>query len=57
VEEANDPILEEFLDFLARDMKEHPKRIQAIDSHFAHRITSLVQDVQADLDQPLEDDR
>jgi antitoxin PrlF len=57
VEEANDPILEEFLDFLARDMKEHPKRIQAIDSHFAHRITSLAQDVQADLDQPLEDDR
>ncbi len=57
VEEENDPILEEFLDFLAWDMKEHPKRIQAIDSHFAQRITSLVQDVEIDLDQPLEDDR
>ncbi|WP_045221505.1 type II toxin-antitoxin system PrlF family antitoxin [Desulfonatronum thioautotrophicum] len=57
MEEENDPVLEEFLDFLARDMKEHPKRIQAMDSHFARRITSLVQDVQADLDQPLEDDQ
>ena len=54
--EENDPILEEFLDFLARDMKEHPKRIRAIDSHFAQRISSLVQDVRGDLDQPLEDD-
>ena len=55
-EEGNDPVLEEFLAFLARDMEQHPERIQAVDSGLARRITSLTRNVQVDLDQPLEED-
>ncbi|WP_028572981.1 type II toxin-antitoxin system PrlF family antitoxin [Desulfonatronum lacustre] len=55
-EEENDPVLEEFLAFLVRDMEQHPERIQAIDSGLAQRITSLAQNIQVDLDQPLEED-
>ncbi len=55
-EEENDPILEGFLEFMARDMERHPERIQAVDNDLAQRITSLAQNIRVDLDQPLEED-
>ncbi|WP_199221477.1 type II toxin-antitoxin system PrlF family antitoxin [Desulfonatronum sp. SC1] len=55
-EVENDPILEGFLAFLARDMERHQERIQTVDSGLAQRITSLTRNIQVDLDQPLDED-
>jgi antitoxin PrlF len=51
-----DPILEGFLAFLARDMKQHPERLQTVDSGLVQGITSLTRNIQVDLDQPLDKD-
>jgi len=50
---TDDPVLEQFLDFLARDMSDHPERLQAVDANFVQRLQSLVRDVQVDLDAAL----
>jgi len=50
---TDDPVLEQFLDFLARDMADHPERLQAVDAKFVQRLQSLVRDVQVDLDAAL----
>ena len=47
---ADDPVLGHFLQFLARDMARHPKRLQAVDSKFVRRIQSLVDGVKIDLE-------
>jgi antitoxin PrlF len=52
----NDPILEEFLSFLAIDIKNNPQNIQAISSDLFNRAKSLVADVEVDLDAPLCDE-
>jgi antitoxin PrlF len=51
--EGNDPVLEQFLGFLARDMAQHPKRMQALNTDLLQRISTLVADVALDLDAPL----
>lgn len=51
--EGNDPVLEQFLGFLARDMAQHPKRMQALNTDLLQRISTLVADVAVDLDAPL----
>lgn len=56
VEEANDPVLGQFLHFLAQDMAAHPERIQAVNAGLVERIQVLVGDVNVDLDEPLSDD-
>jgi antitoxin PrlF len=48
-----DPVLEQFLGFLARDITNHPQRLQAIDTGLVNRIQSLVGNVNIDLDAPL----
>lgn len=53
---GDDPVLGEFLGFLARDMASHPQRLQAIDASLAQRILSLVGAVEFDLDAPLSED-
>ena len=50
VAQAEDPVLGHFLQFLARDMARHPKRLQAVDSKFVRRIQSLVDGVKIDLE-------
>jgi antitoxin PrlF len=50
---GDDPALGPFLGFLARDLAEHPERLQAVDTDFAQRIQSLVGVVEVDLDAPL----
>lgn len=49
----DDPVLGSFLDFLARDMKAHPERLQAIDPGLVQRVQALVGGVEIDLDAPL----
>ena len=48
-----DPVLGQFLDFLARDMASNPQRIQALDTGLVQRIQSLTADVEMDIDAPL----
>ncbi|HOA93813.1 MAG TPA: type II toxin-antitoxin system PrlF family antitoxin [Quisquiliibacterium sp.] len=54
--EGNDPALAPFLGFLARDLAEHPERLQAVDPGLAQRIQALVGAVDVDLDAPLSAD-
>lgn len=51
-----DPVLGEFLCFLAHDMKRHPERLQAVDPTFAKRVRALVRHVEVDLGAPLSPD-
>ena len=54
--EADDPVLGQFLGFLARDIASHPERLQAVDSTFVQRIQSLTSGIEIDLDAPLSAD-
>ena len=54
--ETNDPALAPFLGFLARDLVEHPERLQAVDAGLAQRIQALVDAVEVDLEAPLSAD-
>jgi antitoxin PrlF len=54
--ETNDPALDVFLSFLARDIATRPERLQAIDPAFVQRMQSLVEGIDADLDTPLSAD-
>ncbi len=56
VTEVDDPVLGQFLGFLARDIASHPERLQAIDSTFVQRIQSLTGGIEIDLDAPLSAD-
>jgi antitoxin PrlF len=51
--DADDPVLGQFLDFLAHDIAAHPERLQSFDEQFVQRIQSLVGGIDADLDAPL----
>jgi len=53
VAETDDPVLGQFLDFLSRDMAEHPERLQALDASFVNRLKSLTAGIELDLDAPL----
>jgi len=54
--EADDPVLGEFLGFLARDIAAYPERLQTLDAQFLQRIQSLVGHVAVDLEAPLSQD-
>lgn len=47
---GNDPVLGQFLGFLARDLASHPERLMAVDAAFVQRLRSLVGDVEVELD-------
>ena len=51
-----DPVLGQFLAFLASDIASHPERLQAVDASLVTRIRSLVGNVEVDLDAPLSAD-
>jgi antitoxin PrlF len=54
--EGDDPVLGQFLGFLARDIATHPQRLQAIDASLVQRIHSLVGGIEVDLDAALSAD-
>lgn len=54
--EGDDPVLGQFLGFLARDIASHPERLQAIDTSLVQRIQSLVGDIDVDLNAALSAD-
>lgn len=53
---GNDPVLGQFLGFLARDLASHPERLQAVDTALVERLRSLVGDVDVALDAALQAD-
>src|ERR1035437_6068430 len=50
--EGDDPLLGQFLGFLAQDIGRHPERLQTIDTGLVQRIRSLVGQVEVNLDAP-----
>lgn len=54
--EGDDPVLGEFLGFLARDIASRPERLQAVDAGFIQRLQSLVGGIEVDLDAALSAD-
>lgn len=55
VSQSEDPVLAQFLTFLARDISQHPKHLQLVDAGLASRLQSLVGTLEVDLDSPLSD--
>lgn len=51
--EDADPVLGQFLDFLAKDIAQHPDRVQGLDAGLVHRIQSLMAGIEVDLDAAL----
>ena len=49
----NDPVLGQFLTFLAGDIARHPGQLQTIDAGLVHRIQSLVGGIEIDFDEVL----
>ncbi|HEX5392896.1 MAG TPA: type II toxin-antitoxin system PrlF family antitoxin [Rhodocyclaceae bacterium] len=54
--EGSDPVLAQFLGFLAQDVAAHPEHLQAVDKNLVKRLKSLVGKVEVDLDAPLSAD-
>ena len=54
--EEHDPVLGQFLGFLARDMASHPQRLTAIDAALVQRVQALTSGVEVDLDAALSSD-
>lgn len=50
---GDDPVLGQFLNFLARDMAAHPEHLKSVDARLRKHIHSLVKNVAVDLDAPL----
>jgi len=53
---GEDPALRPFLDLLARDIADHPERLEVLDRAWLHRLRALVGDVAVDLEAPLSAD-
>lgn len=51
--EDDDPVLGQFLDFLARDILHHPEHLRALDGAFVERLQALTEAVEIDLDAAL----
>ena len=54
--EDDDPVLGRFLEFLARDIANHPERVHAVDAGLIQRLHTLIGDVEVDLDAALSAD-
>jgi len=54
--EGDDPLLGEFVGFLARDIASHPERLRALDAGLVQRLQSLVGGIEVDLDAALSAD-
>ena len=54
--EGDDPVLGQFLGFLALDIASHPERLQAVDAGLIRRLHALVGGIEVDLDAVLSAD-
>jgi antitoxin PrlF len=54
--DAEDPLLSQFLGFLANDIAKHPERIQSVDVGLVEHLRALTAEVDVDLDAPLSED-
>ncbi|QKE41761.1 MAG: type II toxin-antitoxin system PrlF family antitoxin [Ferrovum myxofaciens] len=54
--EGDDPVLGQFLGFLAHDITRHPERLLSVEAGLVQRLQSLVGDVEVDLDAALSAD-
>jgi antitoxin PrlF len=54
--EENDPVLEAFLAFLAKDMEDHPEQIKPLSADLMERIERLTQGMSVDPDEDLGDE-
>lgn len=52
----DDPVLGQFLGFLARDISDHPEHVSAIDAGLVQRLQMLTAGIKVDLDAPLSAD-
>ncbi|SRR5579883_110053 len=52
----SDPVLGQFLNFLARDIEKNPQHLQALSPDLVNHVQSLVAEVDFDLDAPLSDE-
>jgi antitoxin PrlF len=52
----SDPVLEQFLYFIAQDIEKNPQSLQAISVELFNHIQSLVAGAEIDLDAPLSDE-
>lgn len=55
-ETEEDPVIGRFLEFVVRDLTDHPERLRQLDAGFVRRVQTLVDGVDVDLDQPLSAD-
>ena len=55
-QDDDDPVLDQFLSFLARDITEHPQHVTAISGELVARVRGLVSGVDVDLNAPLSDE-
>ena len=51
--QGDDPMLGQFLDFLASDIAAHPERLQSVDADLVRRLQTLVGDIAVDFDATL----
>lgn len=54
--EGDDPVLTQFLAFLARDIASHPERLRLVDAGLVQRLQPLSGDIEVDLDAALSAD-
>ncbi len=54
--EGDDPVLGQFLGFMARDIANHPERLRTVDASFVQRLQSLTGGIEVDLDAALSAD-
>ncbi len=52
----DDPVLGQFLGFLAHDITRHPERLRSVDAGLVRRLQSLVGGIEVDLDAALSAD-
>ena len=52
----DDPVLDQFLSFLAHDITQHPQHVTAISGELVDRLRGLVSGIDVDLNAPLSDE-
>lgn len=54
--QENDPVIGEFLSFIARDMQANPEKLEPLSASIRESVDALVEGVEFDFDAPLLDE-